>query len=608
MKLTVQALSLSLLLALTAGQAVAQATEGANAAPTDRPTPKAAASGIQSHLAVDIKDPVYPLLELGELKGALSRVSAVRPFSRSEILRLLERMWEHRELFNPREQEILEQTRARLGSSPSGWRAGSLRTGREGLNVQAGADFRSGLRVNADAPEAWNLDSSTRAYLRGDLARWLSYSGSFGFTLDRVGFDSTPPDNIPRTFRYLAYAPYSFSKEWDAYHIGFGEPRTTREGNLAYPTVSYDLGTDIGAQFLNDRVTLRFARFRREWGLGDGSLTLSGTARPFLGGELHARLAPWIAIHHVTGGLSDWKQEPVTQIDPPALGDISYQKLYTLQRLELFPWPWLYASASASVVGARRPEPGYMAPLIFATIWQNTIGDLDNVGVGVDLAGTLPRWGRLYLSFYADEMEFTSLKEMFSRPRNMFALQAGIKVPIPGLPFTALTFQYTRIEPFTYTHSPIWYPDFRLPVDTSYTHDGENLAYALYPNSDEFLVKLRSVPLPRLQASLEYRFIRHGDNQGDPTTDMKIYGRPEAYIDYSLGFDNYPNKYFLHDGLYDYNSIVTLSCTYTLPWFAATVGLSYSFSYTWFDANATTLIAPPVQVRNILALSLTVFR
>ena len=37
----------------------------------------------QTHLAVDVSDPVYRLIEMGELKGAVSRVSAVKPYSRS---------------------------------------------------------------------------------------------------------------------------------------------------------------------------------------------------------------------------------------------------------------------------------------------------------------------------------------------------------------------------------------------------------------------------------------------------------------------------------------------------------------------------------------------
>jgi hypothetical protein len=568
-------------------------------------------SPAQSHLAVDLKDPVYSLLDLGELKGLLDRLSAVRPYSLSEILRLLDRMDGRRELLSPREQEILAQTRARLGSPPSGLRYGSVRTGKEGFFVQAGADLRSELRVNADDPEAWTLESAVRAYVRGDLTSWLSYSGSAGGTLDRVGYDdTTAPLIMPAALRYPAFVPYGFSKQWDAYHIGTGTPRIVYTDNLPNPMFSYDRGMDIGAQFKDDAITVRAAYLRREWGPGDGSLTLSGTARPVLGAEVHARLAPWIAFHHLTGGLSNWRLEPAGSSYPviPSPLEISYQKLFTVQRMELFPLPWLYASASSTVVGSRRLEPGYMAPLIFALIWQNTIGDLDNVGVAVDLAATLPRWGRLYFSFYADEMEFTSLKEMFTRPRNMFALQAGLKVPVPGLPFTGLTFQYTKIEPFTYAHYPTWYADFRLPVDTSYTHDGENLAYALYPNSDEFLVKLWSLPVPRLKAALEYRLVRHGDNPLNKPGDLAILGRPEAYLDYSVGLDNYPNKDFLHDGLYDFNHIVTLSGSYVLPWFPATVSLSYSLVYTFWNPNSTGLTAPPAQWRNILALGLTVFR
>jgi hypothetical protein len=570
-------------------------------------------SPAQSHLAVDLKDPVYTLLELGELKGLLDRLSAVRPYSLSEILRLLDRMQERRELLGPREQEILDQTRARLSTSPSGWRAGAVRYEQEGRSVQAGVDVRSEIRLNANAPEAWTLESAARVYLRGDLAPWLSYSGSTGGTYDRVGLDTGAPATKPKALQYPAFVPYGFTKEWDAYHQNFfGDPRIITEPYLPHPTASYDLSTDIGAQFREDSITVRFANLRREWGLGDGSLTLSGTARPFLGGELHARLAPWIAIHHITGGLSDWSREPsgyYSYPEPATPLELSYQKLYTLQRLELFPWPWLYASASSSVIGARRLELGYMAPLLFALLWQNTIGDLDNVGVCVDLAATLPRWGRVYFSFYADEVaDVNSLVKLFTRPRNMFALQAGLKVPIPGLPFTGLTFQYTRIEPFTYAHYPTWFADSRLPVETSYTHDGENLAYALYPNSDEFLVKIWSLPLPRLQAALEYRLVRHGDNPLNNPGDLVILGRPEAYLDYTKGLDSYPDKYFLHDGLYDFNHIVTLAGSYALPWFPATVSLSYSFVYTFWDPNGTGLTAPPVQVRNILALSLTVFR
>jgi hypothetical protein len=476
----------------------------------------------------------------------------------------------------------------------TGLRHGNLAYGSPPRTVQTGVDSRVEARLNVQEGEDWHLESVTKVYLQGDLAPWLSYLGTAGGTFDRVRADE-------------AFVPYSFTKEWDALHIGFGTPRKSYTGETSCPTFSYHLGMDIAAQFYDGDVTVRLARLRRDWGIGNNSLTLSSTARPFLGVEAGVRFAPWLALSHVTGTLNDWYMEPSASNDDPT--ETSYQRLFTLQRLEIFPFPWLYLSASSSVIGARRLEPGYMAPLIFSLIYQNLISrDLDNVGVGVDLAVTVPRYGRAYFSFYADEMEFVGIEELFSRPRNMFALQAGIKVPVPGLPFTGLTFQYTKIEPFVYAHFPSWYPDYRLRVDTSYTNDGENLGYPIPPNSDEFLVRLWALPLSNLSAGLTYRLIRHGDNPGQNPGDPAILGRTDGYLDYTVGLDSYPDKDFLHDGLYDWNNILTLSAEYTLPSFPVTFGFSYSFSHTFWVDNAPADPGKPDRIKNILALSVSIFR
>jgi len=415
--------------------------------------------------------------------------------------------------------------------------------------------------------------------------------GVLGFTFDRVRADE-------------AFAPYGFSKQWDAFHISFGTPRYS-DGELDYPTFSYNLETEIAAQLLRDSIRLSLARQRREWGVGDGSLTLGGTARPFVGAEAHVELVSWLISHHLVGSLSNWEQEP--GVVDAEFGTLTYQKLFALQRLEFFPFRWLYLSASSSVVGAKRFELTYMAPLLFGVLAQNLIADLDNVGVGVDLAVTLPPFGRAYLSFYADEMEITNLGELFTRPRNMFALQGGLKMPVPGLPFTTLTVQYTKIEPFTYAHYPTWYPDYRKVIDTSYTHYGENLAYPLWPNSDELLVKLTSVPVPNLRAALEYRLIRHGDNPSRSPGDLVILGRPDGWFDYSV-VDSYPDKAFLHDGLYDHNHILTLSGEYSIPRSPVTVGLSYTFAYTYWEPNDSVELDRPDLMRNIVGLEVKVFR
>jgi hypothetical protein len=553
----------------------------------------------QAHLSVDLQDPVYQLLEIAELRGALGTLSAVRPYSRTQVIALLDRLYEAREKLSEGEQAVLTAVRQRFAEERDGLRNGNLSHRSDGESVRAvavGVDLQAEPRLNANSVEDWYLDSAFRPYLRGDLGPWLSYLGILGFTFDRVASEETASEAeawIP------AFAPYGFTKQWDARHISFGTPRYGH-GYADYPTISYDLETEIAAELLGNDLQLGFARQRREWGIGDGSLVLGGTARPFIGAEIHAQLAPWAEGHFLFGSLSDWHAEKASTTT-------TYQKMVALQRLELFPLPWLYVSATGTVLGAKRFELMYMAPLLFGVLAQDLMANVDNVGVGVDVAFTVAPLGKAYFSFYADEMEFTSLHNLFTRPRNMFALQGGFKVPVPGVPFTSVTLQYTRIEPFTYAHFPTDYPDYQVPVDTAYTHDGENLAYHLWPNSDEFLVKFSSIPYPNVRAGLEYRLIRHGDNPGAVPGDLAILGRPDGWLDYDL-IDDPLYKDFLHDGLYDFNHIVTVSGEYAIPDTPVTVQLSYTFSYTFWDTNATGLPYPGEIVRNIIGLKVKVFR
>ncbi len=83
---------------------------------------------------------------------------------------------------------------------------------------------------------------------------------------------------------------------------------------------------------------------------------------------------------------------------------------------------------------------------------------------------------------------------MFRDPALQFGLQGGVQWVIPKLPFTIASFQYTKIEPYTYSHYPQQYPFFDKDYyfDINWTNDGENLGYHLPPNSDEFLIKIES--------------------------------------------------------------------------------------------------------------------
>ena len=583
----------------------------------------------QGHLAVDLGHPVYSVIETAELRGVVTRLSSVKPYTSQQVAELLAQMLGHMEAFSPSEQALIQhyakEFKAGKGVEQALWQD-AAGTARAGIRVEATTRFGVGELVDlmdgsgaTALKDLWHINSRWVPYLAGDPLPWISMKGEAGFTFDKI------EKNL--------YLPYEFTKEWDATHIWLGTPRYS-DGTLDYPTASYDIREDIAAETDSGSLMVRLSRFRRDWGIGSGSFSLSGTARPFVGFEMALRPSKLFAISGLVGSLTNWEKGEnekstitaliadtngdglINNLDTPVFSALSYQKMLGLQRMELFPFDWLTISATSTLVGAKRFELGYFSPLLFSVMYQNQLADVDNLGVQVDGQILVPRIGKFYASFYADEMEITNLSELFTKARNMFALQGGAKIPLPGLPFTTLTAQYTKIEPFVYSHYPTWYPDYRLRVDTSYTQDGENLGYYLPPNSDEFLVNLEAMPAPGWRVGLKYRFVRHGDNpQADWDNHLpEIFGDVNKYMDYNQLYSY--NKNFLHDGIYDYNHIGTINVSWKPTQPPKLLGASipfelsagYGLSYTWWEdgTGAGRPVSAP-QWKNVLTMSVKLF-
>lgn len=544
----------------------------------------------QPHLAVDINHPVYRILEIAEIKGALKNLSHAKPYSRDMVLILLKQAYENRARLHSTEQTIIKQMIQEFGEPRKGISKGNIPAHGHMGDTMIGIKGSGNSQMNCNELESWHMHNALCFYLRGDIASFLSYYGSFGFTYDKVNPES--------------FVPYSFTKEWDGFHIGFGEPRYSLDGIEPVPYFSFRLEDEICTEFFNNNLLLRWARLRRDWGPSEGTLYLSKSARPYEGVDLYTRLASWMTLSYTFGSLSDWQKEIQLKEIPDAL---SYQKMFTLQMLEFFPFEWLTLSIASSAIWGKRFEIGYLNPLMYPVIHQNLHGDFDNVNQSVNLIVHLPEYARLYLSFFADEMELTGLKTFFSNPRNMVAFQAGTKIPVPFFSFSLFTFQYTKIEPFVYTHYPEEnYSSSSVPVDLSYTHDGENLGSYLPPNSDEFLVKIESRVLPNLNLSLQYQLIRHGTNDREIAGDIAIYGDIDEYILYER-LDEYPDKVFLKDGLYDWNNIISLKATWEIPDYSAVLTFGYSFAYTWWVENDSGKTPPDNKAKNIFSISYRVF-
>jgi hypothetical protein len=551
---------------------------------------------------VELGHPVYAVIEAAELRGALNRLSSVKPYTRAYISELLAAIQGQMGLFSQAERDEIRRLAIEFSAGSKSdigqalWRALNDKAA-VGAHIEATGRFDAAGIMDAaaaglsgsgsggsgawtgDPSDLWHLNSMFQAYIKAFPEPWLSLWGTIGVTYDKVNRE--------------LFLPYSFTKQWDANHNKVSTSPYS-DGAETYPTWSFDLRNDIAGATESGAFSLRLSRFRRDWGVGSGSLALSVTARPFMGLEARFRASEIFALSHMVGSLGNWENgnaDRSTILD--SSGDnyaaVTEQKMLAIQRLELFPFDWLSIGASGSMIGAKRFELGYLSPMMFAVEYQVTQSDVDNMALHGDIQVFLKRIGKLYFSGYIDEMELSGLDEWFSKARNMFAYQGGFKLNLPWLPFAILTAQYTKIEPFVYTHPPTWNSDTRLQVNTNYTNDGENLGYHLKPNSDELLLRLDARLGPGWTGSMEYSFIRHGDDPRDyATTNHYIYGDVDEYLDYIGGVADYV-KNFLHDGVYDFNHLLKLRADWrpaeAPKLFGAPVplelGLGYGLSYTW---------------------------
>ncbi len=488
----------------------------------------------QDQLPVALEDPVYIVIELCALRGIIPEVSAVKPYTRRQVREYVSAALEDPGSLSAQEISILQRAREDFSEKPSP----------ASIQLDARSDLRAGLSDPAPLSSMNTADVS----LRGGLGPAFSYDVDLG-----VFYDALDPAALP---------PFELTKEWDGFHTWFNDAGAVVSNGITSPGIAWKALPVLSLDLLGGAANIQFGRTRREWGYGEGSLSLSGTARPILAVSGDVRPLPWASASFLIGSLGNWWN--------PAMSN----KMLSLHRLELFPLPWLYLSAWESVVWGKRMDLTYLNPLMIYVIGQQITGDLDNLSMGGDIAVTIPPFGRLYFSLFIDEVVLFPLDQLFTAANNQFAWQAGAKIPIPWipwLPWSMLAVQYTKIEPYTYTHYPQTLPQYTSPVDIGYTNDGENIGYHLPPNSDELLVRL-STDLGAWEISAQYQLIRHGTGdhllgqiEGDITIPY-IYNPPQTY----------PPKSFLNDGIYERLNILKLRVSYDIPVIRTTVWAEYA--------------------------------
>jgi hypothetical protein len=186
--------------------------------------------------------------------------------------------------------------------------------------------------------------------------------------------------------------------------------------------------------------------------------------------------------------------------------------------------------------------------------------------------------------------------------RSMIAVQAGINFPLPVLSFSSIKISYTAVNPYTYTHNRNynpWYGD--ISMETGYFNNGVSLGYYLPPNSDELLVRFKTMPTKDITALLQYQLIRHGADFGPHAVDgSNLYS--ELDPDKRDGANPILKRYFLQDGAYQWTHIFKLGGEWAVPKLPLAVFAEAGAIFSYFTdieaGNANTGTPYPYSIAN----------
>lgn len=543
--------------------------------------------GAQQHNSVPLGHTAYDIIEMGVLRGVITPPPFVRPWSEYTIKeKLREMLNDSAQKLSSREIEIVSSVFASFERKRGlDWKAGKFLTestiGAYRFSFGTGIKWESNFSVKVPDPAIATVNMGT-VNVFGDMGEHFSWdfnvrAGFFvaerewlGLHKDPLYVDpkfgdydgnpnseghyyyyTIPPQSWSPVYSIPGAFPYTFSRQWEG---GVFSP-----SNLAnygeWPdefSFGYEIISEMNASLFDNRVYLRFGRMRRDWGpeVNGSSLFMNALARPFMAIEGTAVPFRWLRFSFLTGALEyliksgDW-----SDADP-------YQNLFSLAYLEIDTGKYFHFDFGSATVWAKRSELGYPFPLNSNFMYQNNVGDLDNLALFADLEFRLPGLLKIWGSLYVDEIR-PVLGSFFSLDRNMYAYQGGLKATINWLPLAALTVRYTKVEPYCYTHEYTETPWNRVPADTAYLNNGESLGFYLPPNSDEMLIRLESMLFPGVNAHIQYQMIRHGVEYGYGAVDG-------SSLRDKIVKDDDSTKYFLMDGVYQWDNVIKMGGSYRL--------------------------------------------
>lgn len=179
------------------------------------------------------------------------------------------------------------------------------------------------------------------------------------------------------------------------------------------------------------------------------------------------------------------------------------QKFIAHHRLSFAPSNKVRFGVGESVIYLRTaPQLDYLNPFNFYKSIEHQLRDQDNALLYFDLEILPVRNLRLFSKFLIDDIDFARIGKKWYGNKTAFNVGSNVYNIIPDFPLH-LNLEYTRIEPYTFTHRD---------YDKSYTNSIYSLSGNQPPNSYRFDLGFNLTISPRIDIYSNFSYTKWGKN------------------------------------------------------------------------------------------------
>jgi hypothetical protein len=322
-------------------------------------------------------------------------------------------------------------------------------------------------------------------------------------------------------------------------------PTTQNDNSLEYNTTEAQLSFRVGA------FNFSVEKMQNIWGLErNGNLTFSNKAPSYPQIKMRVPVTDWMDFIYLHAELNSNVIDSTLSYFAnssalyPIFRKVDRLKYMAAHMVEFTPTRGVDISLGEPVVYSDRgPLLIYLIPIMFFKSAEHYNGDKDNIQWFGNLDLNLIRNVNVYGSLFVDDLSLDKILSAEEMP-NYFGYSFGIQtydVLLKNLEFTA---EYTRINPWVYTHE---YPA------TEFTNNGYVMGSWMGQNSDNIYFDLSYKPIRSLQFGGTMQVFRKGGQKDIyyqyhfPPAQPFLYG--PLHEERSFGF--HARYQFVRDGFID---------------------------------------------------------